>query len=40
MDKKEVAKIVLDEDSEIFVVHVAALGALLAGMTIHLSQEA
>ena len=40
IDKKEFAKTVLDEKSEIFVVHVVALEALLAGMAIHLSQKA
>ena len=30
----------MDEESKTFVVHVAALEALLAGMTIHLSQAA
>ena len=38
IDKKEFAKAALDEESETFVVHVAALEAPLAGMAIHPSQ--
>ena len=40
IDKKEFAKAVLDEKSETFVVHVAALEASLAGMAIHPSRAA
>ena len=40
IDKKEFAKAALDEESETFVVHVAALEAPLAGMVIHPSREA
>ena len=35
IDKKKFPKRVLDEESETFVVYVAALEALLAGMAIH-----
>ena len=38
--KKEFAKTALDRQSETFVVHIAALEALLIGMVIHPSQEA
>ena len=40
IDKKEFAKAALDEKSETFVVHVAALEAPLAEMAIHPSQAA
>ena len=40
INKKEFAKAALDEESETFVVHVAALEALLARMAIHPLQEA
>ena len=40
IDKKEFAKTSLDEKSETFVVHIAALKALLARMAIHPLQEA
>ena len=40
IDKKEFAKPALDEESETFVVHLAALEALLAGMAIYPSREA
>ena len=40
IDKKEFAKAALDEESETFVVHVAALEAPLAGMAIYSSQAA
>ena len=40
IDKKEFAKAALDEESETFVLHIAALEALLAGMAIHLSRTA
>ena len=40
IDKKEFAKAALDEESETFVVHVAALEAPLAGMAIHPSRAA
>ena len=40
IDKKEFAKAALDEESETFVVHAAALETPLAGMVIHPSQEA
>ena len=40
IDKKEFAKTVLDEESETFVVHIAALEALLAGIAIHFLQAA
>ena len=40
INKKEFAKAALDEESETFVVHVAALEAPLAGMAIHSSREA
>ena len=40
INKKEFAKTVLDEGFETFVVHVAALEAPLAGITIHHSREA
>ena len=40
IDKNEFAKAVLDEESETFVVHIAALEAPLVGMAIHLSREA
>ena len=40
IDKKEFAKAALDEESETFVVHVAALEAPLVGITIYPSPEA
>ena len=40
IDKKEFAKAALDEESETFVMHVAALEALLAGIAIPLSRKA
>ena len=40
IDKKEFAKTALDEESKIFVVHVAALEAPVAGMTIYSLQKA
>ena len=40
IDKKEFAKAALDEESETFVVHVAALEATLAGMAIYPSRAA
>ena len=40
INKKKFAKAALDEEFETFVVYVAALEALLAGMTIHLSRKA
>ena len=42
IDKKEFAKATLDEESKTFVVHIAALKALLksAKITIHLAQAA
>ena len=40
IDKKKFAKVALDEESETFVVHVAALKTPLAGMTIYSSQKA
>ena len=40
IDKKEFAKAALDEESETFVMHVAALEAPLAGMTIYPSRKA
>ena len=40
INKNEFAKAVLDKESETFVVHVAALEALLARMAIHFSQKA
>ena len=40
IDKREFANAVLDEESETFVVHVAALKASLAGMAIYPSQKA
>ena len=40
IDKKEFAKATLDEESETFVVHVAALEAPLTGMAIHPLQTA
>ena len=40
IDKKEFAKAALDEESETFVMHVAALEAPLARMAIHLLREA
>ena len=40
LDKKEFAKAALDEKSETFVLHVAAMEALLAGMAIHFLQTA
>ena len=40
IDKKEFAKAVLDQESENFVMHVAALKVPLARMTIHFSREA
>ena len=40
IDKKEFAKAALDEESETFVVHVAAFEALLAKMTILSLQKA
>ena len=39
IDKKEFTKAALDEEFEIFVMHVTALEALLAGMAIYSSQE-
>ena len=39
-NKKKFAKAELDEKSEIFVVHIAALKTLLAGMAIYPSQKA
>lgn len=40
IDKKEFAKAPLHKESETFLVHVAALEALLPGMTIYSSREA
>ena len=40
IDKKEFVKAALDKESNIFVMHVAALEALLSGMTIYPSQAA
>ena len=40
IDKNKFVKAALDENSETFVVHVAALGAPLSDMTIHLSRAA
>ena len=40
IDKKEFSKAALDEESETFVVHVAALEAPLAGMVIYPSRAA
>ena len=40
INKKKFAITALDEKSETFVVHVAALEALLVGIAIHLVQEA
>ena len=40
IDKKKFVKAALDENSETFVVYVAALKAPLSGMTIHPSQAA
>ena len=40
IDKKEFAEAALDEESETFVVHIAALKAPLVGMVIHPSREA
>ena len=40
INKKEFAKAVLDEESETFVIHIAALEAALAGMTINTLQKA
>ena len=40
IDKKEFAKTAFDEESKTFVVHVAALEASLAGITIHPSRKA
>lgn len=39
MNKKKFAKPAFNEESEIFIVHAAALKALLAGMRIHPSQK-
>ena len=40
IDKKEFVKVALDENSETFLMHVVALEASLAGMSIHPDKEA
>ena len=40
IDNKKFAKTASDEEFKTFVVHIAALEALLAGITIHFSQKA
>lgn len=40
INKKKFVKVVLDENSETFLMHIAALEALLVGMSIHPNREA
>lgn len=40
INTKKFAKIVLDENFEIFMIYIATLEALLAGMSIHLDKKA